>query len=157
MSGLSERVGLTFDELAWLHMATRLAFAAPHSPTAFRVGCVIVDAGGQLLAQGHSRQYDPHDHAEEVALASLAADDPRLPTATLFTSVEPCAARASRPCPCAQLILGTTVQRIVYAWPEPSLFTDGGGARLLAEHGRTVVEVPALAAAARTPNHRLVG
>ncbi|MDS1271252.1 dCMP deaminase [Lipingzhangella sp. LS1_29] len=137
-------------------MACRLAFASPPSPTAFRVGCVIIDADGRLLSQGYSRQHDPHDHAEEAALAAITPNDARLRSATLISSLEPCVARASRPRGCALLIADTPIPRIVYAWREPTLFTAGGGAEFLERQGRTVVEVSRLAAEARTPNDGLL-
>ena len=52
--------------------------AVPPSTTAFSVGAVIVDAAGEEIAWGYSRETDDHVHAEESALAKLAADDPRL-------------------------------------------------------------------------------
>ena len=48
------------------------------SPAAYSVGAVIVSGEGNELATGYSRETEPHQHAEEAALAKLAADDPRL-------------------------------------------------------------------------------
>src|SRR5262249_41565540 len=59
----------------------------PPSRTAFAVGAVIVAADGTLLATGYSRESDPRDHAEEVALAKLDRADPRLAGATLYSSL----------------------------------------------------------------------
>lgn len=65
-----------------LQRAIELAQRCPVSPTAFSVGAVIINAEGGVLATGYSRETDPHDHAEEAALAKLAPDDARLGDAT---------------------------------------------------------------------------
>ena len=105
---------------------------------------------------GYSRERDPKDHAEEVALAR-AAGDPLLAGATLYSSLEPCLARASRPRSCAELIIEAGIPRVVIAWLEPPLFAAGGGAGALRRAGVTVVEIPWLAGLARSVNAHLVG
>ncbi len=142
----------TAADRRWLLRAVEASRRCPPSQTAFSVGAAVVAADGQLLATGYSRQGSPHDHAEEVALAKLDPADPRLPGATLYSSLEPCRYRASRPRPCAELILATGLRRVVIAWLEPPLFAPGGGAGLLRGAGVTVVEVPGLAARARAVN-----
>jgi diaminohydroxyphosphoribosylaminopyrimidine deaminase / 5-amino-6-(5-phosphoribosylamino)uracil reductase len=141
----------------WLQQAIELSWLCPPSPSAFSVGAVIVAADGCTVATGFSRQRDPHDHAEEGALASLDPGDPRLPGATLYSSLEPCRFRASRPRPCAELILAAGLRRVVIAWLEPPVFAQGGGAELLRSSGVTVVEVPELAAEARAVNAAVLG
>lgn len=93
----------------------------PPSESAFSVGCVVVADDGSVLGSGWSRRDDPLDHAEEGVLRDLAGD-PRLPGATLYSSLEPCAQRASRPDSCATLIERAGVGRVVYAWREPPEF-----------------------------------
>jgi diaminohydroxyphosphoribosylaminopyrimidine deaminase/5-amino-6-(5-phosphoribosylamino)uracil reductase len=115
---------------------------------------VLVSAGGGVLATGYSRETSPADHAEEVALARVAGPVPA--GATFYSSLEPCAERASRPWPCARLIIEAGVRRVVIAWREPPLFVPGGGAAVLEAAGVRVVEIPALAAAARAPNAHLL-
>ncbi len=141
----------------WLRQAIELSRCCPPSPSAFSVGAVIVAADGSTVATGFSRQRDPHDHAEEGALATLAPGDPRLAGATLYSSLEPCRFRASRPCPCAELIIAAGLRRVVIAWLEPPLFAQGGGAELLRSSGVAVVEVPELAAEARAVNAAVLG
>lgn len=141
----------------WLALACELAALCPPSTTAFSVGAVIVAADGTELARGHSRENDPHDHAEEGALAKLPAKDARLATATIYSSLEPCAARASRPRPCAQLIRDAGLRRVVTAWREPDTFVPGAeGTELLEDSGVTVVELPEYANAAEAPNRHLL-
>jgi len=141
----------------WLLQAIELSRRCPPSPSAFCVGAVIVAADGGTIATGFSRQRDPHDHAEEGALATLSRGDPRLPGATLYSSLEPCRFRASRPRPCAELIIAAGLRRVVIAWLEPPVFAQGGGAELLRSSGVTVVEVPGLAAEARAVNAAVLG
>jgi diaminohydroxyphosphoribosylaminopyrimidine deaminase / 5-amino-6-(5-phosphoribosylamino)uracil reductase len=136
----------------WLRQAIELSRRCPPSPTAFAVGAVVVADDGSVLATGYSREGSPLDHAEEAALAKLDLADPRLAGATIYSTLEPCAARASRPCPCAQLIIEAGLRRVVIAWLEPPVFAAGGGAGVLRAAGVTVVEVPDLAAEARAVN-----
>ena len=146
----------TAADRQWLRQAIELSRCCPPSRSAFSVGAVIVAADGTTMAAGFSRQRDPHDHAEEGALATLAPGDPRLAGATLYSSLEPCRFRASRPRPCAELIIAAGLRRVVIAWLEPPVFARGGGAKLLCSSGVTVVEVPELAAEARAINAALL-
>ncbi|GAB2751293.1 5-amino-6-(5-phosphoribosylamino)uracil reductase [Amycolatopsis magusensis] len=138
-----------------LAKAIALGDECPPSTT-FRVGAVITAADGSILATGHSGETDPHDHAEEAALAKLAADDPRLAGATMYTSLEPCSSRRSRPKTCTTLILDAGIPRVVFAWREPTLFVDCVGAETLTAAGVTVTELPDLAPAVRTTNAHLL-
>ncbi|MEV4257823.1 dCMP deaminase [Spirillospora sp. NPDC049652] len=142
------------DDASWLALACDLALLCPPSATAFSVGAVVVGPDGTELARGHSRESDPHDHAEEAALAKLAADPP--PGATVYSSLEPCGARKSRPRPCAELIVAAGFRRVVFAWREPSLFVEGTGDEHLRAHGVEVVELADLADRARRPNAHLL-
>ncbi|WP_329012480.1 dihydrofolate reductase family protein [Streptomyces sp. NBC_01601] len=141
----------------WLRTACELAALCPPSDTAFSVGAVVVAADGTELARGHSREGgDPVVHAEEAALAKLDPADPRLPGATVYSSLEPCAHRSSRPTPCAELILRAGVRRVVTAWREPDTFvTAADGAGVLGGGGVTVVTVPEYAPLAQRPNAHL--
>jgi riboflavin-specific deaminase-like protein len=140
----------------WLRQAIELSRRCPPSATAFSVGAVLVSGDGRLLAAGYSREGGPHDHAEETALAGLGAAGDDLATATLYSSLEPCRYRASRPRPCAELIVAAGVGRVVMAWQEPPVFVRGGGAGLLREAGVTVVEIPELAPEARAVNQAVL-
>ncbi|WP_405734937.1 dihydrofolate reductase family protein [Streptomyces sp. NBC_00028] len=143
----------------WLRLACELAALCPPSRTAFSVGAVVVAADGTELARGYSREgADPVVHAEEAALAKIGADDPRLASATVYSSLEPCARRASRPAPCARLILDAGVRRVVTSWREPDTFVtaaDGNG--LLASAGVDVVVLPEYEERAKAPNLHLLG
>jgi pyrimidine deaminase RibD-like protein len=140
----------------YLQRAIELAGRCPTSTAAFSVGAVIVDAHGAVLATGYSREGDPREHAEEAALGKLTPDDRRLGGATIYSSLEPCSTRASRPRSCTELILASSISRIVFAWREPDLFVDCQGAELLRAAGRQVVEVPELAHLVRRTNGHLL-
>ena len=141
----------------FLRWAVELSRLCPPSESAFSVGAVVVGEEGEVLATGFSREQEDHDHAEEVALRKLgpARYDPRLRHATLYSSLVPCGARASRPVTCVQHIVAAGIPRVVFAWREPRLFTDGEGAEQLRTAGVAVTEVPGLADRARSVNVHL--
>jgi pyrimidine deaminase RibD-like protein len=91
----------------------------------------------------------------KLASGKLGPADPRLRHATLYSSLVPCGARASRPVTCVQHIVAAGIPRVVFAWREPRLFTDGEGAEQLRAAGVAVTEVPALAERARAVNAHL--
>jgi diaminohydroxyphosphoribosylaminopyrimidine deaminase / 5-amino-6-(5-phosphoribosylamino)uracil reductase len=140
----------------WMRLAIELAWQCPPSETAYSVGAVIVAADGTELSRGFSRENDPVVHAEESALGKLSPGDPQLPGATIYSTLEPCSQRKSRPRTCTQLIIASGIRRAVIAWREPSLFVaDGQGYELLEQAGLDVTELPALAAEAAAPNRHL--
>jgi 5-amino-6-(5-phosphoribosylamino)uracil reductase len=140
----------------WLQAAIAEAWRCPPSRTAFSVGAVIVDAAGREISRGYSRETDEIVHAEESALAKVDPTDPRLAGATIYSSLEPCSIRKSRPAPCAALIRAAGIPRVVYAWREPQLFVDGHGAEELGAAGVEVLHLPELAAEARAVNAHLL-
>ena len=142
----------------WLGLACSLADQCPPSRTAFSVGAVVVAADGTELARGYSREGgDPVVHAEEAALAKIDAGDARLASATVYSSLEPCARRASRPAPCAQLILSAGVRRVVTAWREPDTFVPGAdGSGVLLGAGVDVVVLGEYAGLAKGANAHLL-
>ena len=139
----------------WLADAVELSRRCPPSETAFSVGAILVSASGSVLATGYSRETSPHDHAEEAALAKAGDFDPD--GATLYSSLEPCLRRVSRPVACAELIVRSGVRRVVIAWREPPVFQPGGGAGWLEQQRVEVVDLPELAEAAQAVNERLLG
>ncbi|WP_308296258.1 deaminase [Streptomyces yangpuensis] len=145
------------DDVTWMERAIELSRKCPPAEGAFSVGAIIVSADGEELARGYSRETDAHVHAEESALAKLPTDDPRLAGATLYSTLEPCSERKSRPLTCTQLILRSPIRRVVIAWREPSLLVnDCVGVESLREAGAEVTELPDLANAAKTVNAHLM-
>ncbi|MBH0778900.1 deaminase [Nocardia bovistercoris] len=151
---MSDRQDATDRE--YLRQAIELARRCPPSATAFSVGAVVV-ANGAVLATGYSRESDPKAHAEEAALAKLATEDPRLATATIYSTLEPCSQRATATrTPCTERILAAGIPRVVIAWREPSTFVaDCVGVENLRAHGVTVVEFTDMAEDAMSMNHHL--
>jgi riboflavin-specific deaminase-like protein len=140
----------------FLSWAVELSRLCPPSESAFSVGAVIVGEDGQVLSTGFSREQEDHDHAEEVALRKLSFHDPRLRQATIYSSLVPCGARASRPVTCVQHIIAAAIPRVIFAWREPPVFTAGDGADQLNAAGIDLLELPDLAPRARAVNAHLV-
>lgn len=145
------------DHDRWMHLAIDLSRRCPFAPSAFAVGAVLVDGEGHEISRGYSRESHPTVHAEEAALGKLTqADRVRLPGATLYSTLEPCSQRASRPVPCARLAIAAGIHRVVIAWREPDLFVTGcRGVELLRDAGIDVLELHRHADAARAVNTRL--
>lgn len=145
-----------------LRLTIELSRSCPPVLSAYAVGAIIVAEDGTILSTGYSREPlyglgDPSkNHAEEVAIAKLDADDPRLRTATLYTSLEPCSPRASRPLSCTDHILRVGIPRVVLAYREPALLAVCDGAERLQAAGVEVVELPELAPAVREVNRKVL-
>jgi pyrimidine deaminase RibD-like protein len=147
------------DDRRWLSLAIELSKQCPPIGSAFSVGAVIVDEQGAELSRGFSRELPdaPRCHAEEAALRKLVPLDGRLAGATLYSSLEPCARRASGARSCAELIVAAGIRRVVIAWREPPVFVpDPGGVDALTAAGVTVVEVADLAGPAAAANVHLL-
>ena len=156
------------DDARWMRLAVKLAWLCQPSATAYSVGAVIVAADGTELSRGFSRDSDRVVHAEESALGKLAPGapgapgapdapgDPRLPGATIYSTLEPCSRRKSRPRSCTELIIASGIRRVVIAWREPALFVaDCRGYELLEQAGVEVTELPAFSEQAAAPNRHL--
>lgn len=144
------------DDRRWMQLAIELTYQCPRTDNAYAVGAVIVDVAGTEISRGYSRETDPKIHAEESALTKLALDDPRLDGATIYSTLEPCAVRMSRPKGCAQLIVDAGIRRAVIAWREPALFvSDQQGVEMLRTAGVIVDELPEMAEAAKGANLHL--
>jgi diaminohydroxyphosphoribosylaminopyrimidine deaminase/5-amino-6-(5-phosphoribosylamino)uracil reductase len=96
------------------------------------VGCVVV-RGERVLGEGwHARAGGPH--AEVVALRQAGS---RARGATLYVTLEPCAHLGRTP-PCAPLVRGSGVARVVVATPDPNPLVRGRGLALLRRAGIAV-------------------
>lgn len=123
----------------WLSAAIELSRQSPRTPTNYAVGAVVVGPGERVLATGYTGEIGPRDHAEESALVKAAGLD--LSRATIYSSLEPCTARSSRPGTCTDLILAAGLRRVVIALREPLLFADCRGVETLREAGVEVIEI----------------
>ena len=113
--------------------AMRRALRAAASPDAPpgpnpRVGCVILSADGDVLAEGHHRGAGTA-HAEVDALANLAAAGASAQGATVVVTLEPCN-HEGRTGPCVQALLAAGVAEVIYAQDDPTEPAGGGAARL---------------------------
>jgi diaminohydroxyphosphoribosylaminopyrimidine deaminase / 5-amino-6-(5-phosphoribosylamino)uracil reductase len=145
---------VTDHDRRWMRAAIDLSHGSPTVTFAYAVGAVVVDGDGSRLADGYSRETDGQVHAEESALAKLRMVD--LSRATIYTSMEPCSVRRSRPATCTQLILAAGIRRVVFALYEPPLLADCHGVELLRAAGVEVVEVPDFADEVRAVNAHLL-
>ncbi len=142
----------------WLAEAIDLSRRCIPSRSAYCVGAIVVSAAGAELSRGYSREGDEPVHAEEAALAKLAvASTVDTVGATLYTSMEPCSSRSSRPRTCTELIIAAGVRRVVFALREPPFFVDCHGVELLQQAGVEVVEVPDLADLVLDVNRGIIG
>jgi tRNA(adenine34) deaminase len=86
------------------------------------VGAVIV-RNGEVIARAFNQpitKHDPSAHAEMLALrqAALSAENYRLPSTTLYVTLEPCTM-------CAGAMLHARVDRIVYGAADPKTGAAG--------------------------------
>lgn len=102
------------------------------------VGCVIVDADGNVVARGYT-QGPGEDHAEIVAMHDARAAGIDLGTTTLYSTLEPCAFHGRTPA-CARAIIDGGVKRVVVGILDPNPRVDGEGLRMLRAAGVDVTE-----------------
>lgn len=116
-------------------MQRAIALAASHHPHPNpRVGAVLVDADGAVVAEGaHRRPGEPH--AEPLA---IGAAGPRARGATLYVTLEPCAHRGRTP-PCTTAIVDAGIERVVFGAADPDELVDGRGLEALCAAGIDVV------------------
>ncbi len=115
-----------------------LGTTSPNPP----VGCVILDAGGQVVGTGyHRRKGEPHAEAHALAAAGDHAAG-----ATAVVTLEPCNHVGRTPA-CRQLLLDAGIARVLIAVIDPTSRGEGGAAVLRANG--VDVEVGVLADEAR--------
>ncbi|MFN7751192.1 MAG: bifunctional diaminohydroxyphosphoribosylaminopyrimidine deaminase/5-amino-6-(5-phosphoribosylamino)uracil reductase RibD [Pseudomonadota bacterium] len=131
--------------------ALELAARGLHTTTPNpRVGCVIVDSGGEVAGEGwHEVAGGPH--AEVVALRAAGA---RARGSTAYVTLEPCSHHGRTP-PCADALLAAGVARVVAAMRDPNPRVRGEGLARLAAAG-IATEVGLLEAQARELNEGFV-
>ena len=114
---------------AFMAEALELAFEGPRL-NEVPVGALVV-LNGVVVGRGYNQpisQQDPTAHAEIVALRNAArtVGNYRLPGATLYVTVEPCAM-------CAGAIQHARIARVVYGASEPKTGACGSVVDLFAE------------------------
>jgi diaminohydroxyphosphoribosylaminopyrimidine deaminase/5-amino-6-(5-phosphoribosylamino)uracil reductase len=102
------------------------------------VGCVVVDASGAILGQGHTRG-PGEDHAEIGAFRQADAHGREVAGATLYSTLEPCSFHGRTPA-CSRVIIERRIGRVVIAMNDPNPRVDGEGVRILQRAGIEVLE-----------------
>ena len=116
----------TLVDETWLRRALELAAHGPEANANPRVGCVLVDDAGRVVAEGwHRGAGTPHAEADALAKAG-----PRAAGSTAYVSLEPCN-HTGRTQPCAASLYAAGVRRVVYAQTDPNPAAAGGGQWLL--------------------------
>lgn len=103
------------------------------------VGCVIVDATGDIIGEGYHQQWG-HAHAEVNALTQVAERglSHKLPEATVYVSLEPCNHTGKTP-PCSQALVQAGVKRVVCGMVDPNPKVAGQGIQTLRDAGVEVL------------------
>ena len=110
-----------------MRRALELAALSPAYGVNPQVGAVILDASGQIIAEGYHRGSGTA-HAEVDALSKLSS----VPTgATAVVTLEPCN-HTGKTGPCAQALIAAGVSRVVYAVDDPGQASSGGAETLRA-------------------------
>jgi diaminohydroxyphosphoribosylaminopyrimidine deaminase/5-amino-6-(5-phosphoribosylamino)uracil reductase len=105
---------------------------APNPP----VGCVLLDAEGQVLAIGaHERA--GLAHAEAAAIAAARANGVADRIGTVVVTLEPCNHHGRTP-PCTEVLLQTPARHLLIGAADPNPMVAGGGAERLRAAGLAV-------------------
>jgi diaminohydroxyphosphoribosylaminopyrimidine deaminase/5-amino-6-(5-phosphoribosylamino)uracil reductase len=113
------------------------------------VGCVLCDAEGRVLGQGHTQKAGG-PHAEVMALRDAAAQGHSVEGATAYVTLEPCS-HHGRTGPCCDALIAAGVGRVVASLADPNPLVAGQGFERLRAAG-VEVEVGPGAAESRELN-----
>lgn len=119
----------TAEDERWMRRALELAARAAQAGEVPVGALVVLD--GQVVGEGGNAPIanaDPTAHAEIAALRDAAArlGNYRLPGATLYVTLEPCAM-------CAGAMIHARVSRVVFGAPDPKTGVAGSVIDLFAE------------------------
>jgi diaminohydroxyphosphoribosylaminopyrimidine deaminase/5-amino-6-(5-phosphoribosylamino)uracil reductase len=129
---VTEHNTYTESDRKWMQLALEIAewgvgYVSPNP----MVGCVIVDSEGNKIGQGYHERYG-QAHAEVNAVESVT-DRSLLKNATVYVTMEPCAHQGKTP-PCAELLAGLPIDRVVVAMQDPTAKVNGKGIKKLWEN-----------------------
>ncbi len=128
VNGAADTAGVSPAERS--AMARALVLAAtpgvPKGPNP-RVGCVLLDPAGRVVAEGfHRGAGTPHAEADALSRAGDRAHG-----TTAVVTLEPCN-HTGRTGPCAEALVAAGVARVVFAQADASRVATGGADRLRA-------------------------
>lgn len=109
-----------------MRRALTLAGRGPATGANPQVGCVILSAGGETLAEGWHRGVGT-PHAEVDALSQLP--DGTACGATAVVTLEPCN-HSGHTGPCSEALIQAGITRVCYAISDPNPVAHGGGEHL---------------------------
>jgi diaminohydroxyphosphoribosylaminopyrimidine deaminase/5-amino-6-(5-phosphoribosylamino)uracil reductase len=98
------------------------------------VGAVIVK-DGQILNEDYHHRYGEF-HAERNAILNCHKD---MNGATIYVTLEPCCHHGKTP-PCTDIIIESGISTVYIGSRDPNPLVAGKGAKILREHGITVIE-----------------
>lgn len=100
------------------------------------VGCVLLDAAGEILAvEAHRKAGELHAEARAIAACRAAGTIDHIHT--VVVTLEPCNHHGRTP-PCAEAILSTPAREVWIAETDPNPRVEGGGAAHLKSEGVSV-------------------
>jgi diaminohydroxyphosphoribosylaminopyrimidine deaminase/5-amino-6-(5-phosphoribosylamino)uracil reductase len=102
------------------------------------VGCVIVDARGELLGRGHTLG-PGEDHAEVAAARDAEVRGRSVVGATLYSTLEPCSFHGRTPA-CSTSIADRGITRVVLGMRDPHPRVNGAGTLILRNASVEVIE-----------------
>lgn len=105
-----------------LLLAAQARLLAPPNPA---VGCVLVDAQGRVLGEGHT-QRTGQAHAEVMALRDAAARGHGVRGATAYVTLEPCS-HQGRTGPCCDALIEAGIAKVVASLQDPNPRVAGQG------------------------------
>lgn len=98
-----------------------------------RVGCVLLDAQGDVAGRGHTQQAGG-PHAEVVALSEAKAAGRDVTGGTAIVTLEPCSHQGRTP-PCADALVAAGLRRVVIGSLDPNPIVHSQGVARLRGHG----------------------
>ncbi|MHB8949289.1 MAG: bifunctional diaminohydroxyphosphoribosylaminopyrimidine deaminase/5-amino-6-(5-phosphoribosylamino)uracil reductase RibD [Rhodoferax sp.] len=125
-----------FIENALALAAQSLLLTSPNP----RVGCVITNADGQVLGQGHT-QHTGGAHAEIMALRDAQAQGHCVEGATAYVTLEPCS-HHGRTGPCCDALIAAGIKKVVASMADPNPRVSGQGFARLRAAGVEVEVLP---------------
>ena len=120
----------TTSTLESMARALELAHLSPEVGRNPRVGCVLTDSEGHILAEGYHRGAG-QPHAEVEALRDAHSRGVNTHGLTAVVTLEPCNHQGLTG-PCSQALIDAGVSRVVYAASDPGEDSSGGADTLRA-------------------------